>query len=53
MSRIIWKSSEIVILLCSHQNDVSVKEELAQLGDIFKQIEEINQEIFELDHNYT
>ena len=45
VSRIIRKSSEIDVLLYSHQNDVAVKEELAQLNDIFKLIEDINQEM--------
>ena len=47
------KSSEIDVLLYSHQNDVPVKEELAQLNDIFKLIEDINQEMIELDDKYT
>ena len=38
VSRIIRKSSEIDVFLYSHQNDVTVKEELAQLNDIFKLI---------------
>ena len=53
MSRIIRKSSEINVLLHSHQNDVTVKEELAQLNGIFKLIEDISQEMIELDDNYT
>ena len=53
VSRIIRKSSEIDVLLYSHQNDVTVKEELAQLNDIFKLIEDINQEMIELDDDYT
>ena len=53
VSRIIRKSSEIDVLLYSHQNDVTVKEELAQLNDIFKLIEGINQEMTELDDDYT
>ena len=51
--RIIKKSSEIDILLYSHQNNVTVKKELALLSDIFKLIEGINQEMIELDDNYT
>ena len=51
--RIIRKSSETDVLLYSHQNDVIVKEELAQLSEIFKLIENINQEMRELDDNYT
>ena len=53
VSRIIRKSSEIDVLLYSHQNDVTVNEELAQLNDTFKLIEDINQEMIELDDNYT
>ena len=48
MSRIIGKSSEIDVLL-----DVTVKEQLTQLRDIFKLIEDMNQEMIELDDNYT
>ena len=53
MSGIIRKSSEIDVLLYSHQNDVTVKEELAQLSDIFKLTEDTNQQMIELDDNYT
>ena len=53
VSRIIRKSSEIDILLYYHQNDVTVKEELAQLNDISKLIEGISQEMIELDDDYT
>ena len=40
VSRIIRKSSEIDALSYSDQNGVTVKEELAQLSDIFKMIED-------------
>ena len=53
VSRIIRISSEIDVLLYSHQNGVTVKKQLAQLSDIFKLIEDINQEMIELDDNYT
>ena len=53
MSRIVSKFSEIDVLLYSYQNDVTVKEELAQLSDIFKLIKDINQEMIELGDNYT
>ena len=43
----------IYILLYYHQNDVFSKEELAQLIDMFKLIEDVNQEMTELDDNYT
>ena len=42
-----------VRIMISHQNDVTVKEELAQLSDLFKLIEDINQEMIQLDDNYT
>ena len=41
VSRIIRKSSEIDLFLHSLQNDVTVKEELAQLSEIFKLIKDI------------
>ena len=53
VSRIIRKSSEIDVLLYSQQNNVTVKEELAQLSDILKLTGVINQEMIELDDNYT
>ena len=53
VSRIIRKSSDIDVLLYSHQNDVTMKEQLAQMSDLFKLIEDINQEVIELDGNYT
>ena len=53
VSRIIRKSSEIDVLLYSHQNDVTVKEHLAQFSDIFKLSEDIDQEMIELDDSYT
>ena len=53
VSRIIRKSSEIDVLLYSRQNDVTVKEQLAQLSDIFMLIVDIHQEMIELDDNYT
>ena len=49
MSRTIKKSSEIDVLLFFHQEDVNMKEESAQLNDIFKLIEVIDQEMIELD----
>ena len=52
VSRINRKSIEIDVLLHSHQN-VTVKKELAQLSEIFKLIEDINQEMIELDDKYT
>ena len=40
------------VLLYTYENDIIVKEELQQLNDVFKLIEEINQEIIDLDDNY-
>ena len=37
----------------AHENDVTVKEELQQLNDVFKLKDKINQDINELDGNYT
>lgn len=48
VSRITRKSSEIEDLLYSHQNEITVKEKLSQLSDIFKLIEEINQGMIEV-----
>ena len=51
--RINKNSIEIDVLLYSHQNDVTVKKEFAQLSQIFQLIEDINQEMIELDDNYA
>ena len=48
VSRITRKSNEIEDLLYSHQNEITVKEKLSQLSDIFKLIEEINQGMIEV-----
>ena len=48
VSRITRKSSEIEDLLYSHQNEITGKEKLSQLSDIFKLIEEINQGMIEV-----
>ena len=53
VSRVNRKMSNIDVLLYTHENDTTVKEELQQLNDVFKLIEEINQEMIELDDNYT
>ena len=45
--------SDVDVLLYTHENDVTVKEELQQLNDVFKLIDNINQETIELDDNYT
>ena len=53
VSKINKKMSDIDVLLYTHEYDVTVKEELQQLNDVFKLIDEINQEMTELDDNYT
>ena len=53
VSRVNRKMSDVDVLLYTHENDTTVKEELQQLNDVFKLIEEINQEMIELDDNYT
>ena len=53
VSRIIRKSSEINDLMYSYQNATTVKEELAQLNDIYKLIVEITDEVTEIDVNYS
>ena len=44
--------SDVDVFLYTHENDITVKEELQQLNDKFKLIDEINQEMIELDDNY-
>ena len=53
VSRIIRKTSVIDVMLYTHENNVTVKEELQKLNDVFKLIDEINQEMIELDDNHT
>ena len=53
VSRVNRKMSDADVLLYTHENDTTVKEELQQLNDVFKLIEEMNQEMIELDDNYT
>ena len=53
VSRITRKMSDADVLLYTHENDISVKEELQQLNNVFKLVEEINQEMIQLDDNYT
>ena len=53
VSRIIRKSSEINDLLYSYQNATTVKEEFIQLNNIYKLIVEINDEMTEIDVNYS
>ena len=42
-----------MFFLYIHENDVTMKELLQQLDNVFKQIDEINQEMIELYDNYT
>ena len=53
VSRINRKMSDVDVLLYTHKTDVTMKEELQQLNDVFKLIDEINQEMIELDENHT
>ena len=43
VARTIRKSSEIDDLMYSHQNSITVKEELAQLNDMFRMLVEIHE----------
>ena len=52
-SRIIRKSNEINDLMHSYRNATTVKEELAQVNDICKLRVEINDEMTEIDVNYS
>ena len=52
ISRIKRKINNIDVLLHTPEN-VTVKEELQKLNDVFKLIDEINQEMIELDDNYN
>ena len=45
--------NDLEVLLYTHENDVTVKEELQQLNDVFKLIDKINQEMIECDDSYT
>ena len=45
--------NNVNVFLYTHKNDVTLKEELQQLNDVFKLIDKINQEVIELDDNYT
>ena len=53
VSRIISKSSEINDLLYSYKNPTTVKEELAEVKDMYKLIVEVNDEMTEIDVNYS
>ena len=53
VARLTRKSSEIEMLLYSYQNILTVREELAQLSDMFKLAVEIHEEMENLDDQYT
>ena len=42
-----------MFFLYTHENDVTMKELLQQLNNVFKLIDEINKEMIELYYNYT
>ena len=45
--------SYIDVLLYTRKNDVRVEQELQQMNDVFKLTDDINQEMIQLDENYT
>ena len=45
--------SYIDVLLYTRKNDVRVEQELQQMNDVFKLTHDINQEMIQLDENYT
>ena len=45
--------SDVDVFLYTHENDITLKEELQQLNDVVKLLDEINQKMAELDDNYT
>ena len=45
--------SDVDVFLYTHENDITLKKELQQLNDVVKLLDEINQEMAELDDNYT
>ena len=53
VSRLFRKSSEIDDLMYSSQNSITVKEELAQLNDMFKILVDIHEEFKQIDKGYT
>ena len=53
ISRLLRKSSEIDDLMYSYQNSITVKEELAQLNDMFKMLVDIHEEFKQIDKEYT
>ena len=53
MSRLLRKSSEIDDLKYAYQNSITVKENLAQLNDMFKMLVDIHEEFEQTDKEYT
>ena len=51
--RLLGKSSEIDDLIYSYQNSITVKEELAQLNDLFKMLVDIHEGFEQIDKEYT
>lgn len=45
--------SDVDVFLYTHENDITLKEELQQLNDVVKLLDEINQEMAELDDSYS
>ena len=53
VSRLLRKSREIDDLTYSYQNSITVKEELAELNDMFKMLVGIHEEFEQIDKEYT
>ena len=53
MSRLPRKSSEIDDLMYFYQNSITVKEELAELNDMFKMLVDICEEFKQIDKEKT
>ena len=53
VSRLLRKSSEIDDFMYSYQNSVTVKEQPAQLNDMFKMLVDIHEEFEQVNKEYT
>ena len=53
VSRLLRKSSGIDDLMYCYQNSITVKEQLAQLNDMFKMLVDIHEEFEQIDKEYT
>ena len=53
VSRLHRKSSEINDLIYSYQNSITVKEELAQLSNMFRMLVNIHEEFKQIDKEYS